>query len=360
MNFSPKALLEVIAELGNKFPSYSKPLWLGLPTLFIWFFLLPLLSGIRMNDHLLYLLNKDQQHKQAELADQVDLINKLIDEHEYHSFDHQQQMSDSITFAYKDLSAKNLQCGNVEQLSNIGRQASLPRDKTEGTKMSLEKCYSLALRANSNTHEVIRAFLQINRVYGDLLRSGKDDTSIHRFITDLYASLQDLTANDLKCDPVYRTYSNLRALHNRIDILPDEVQDTLNIEVLRLLTYAAAFLANERSSGTCRAPEDPATYVNAQQIYTQRAREIKDKTYRGATSSIFLRKLFWIDMSDFTIAINAGNESESDKIYERLSKQLPPEFLKSRLQQYSDNILKSKTSPDSRPADLIKKYIAKL
>jgi hypothetical protein len=344
MDFGPKALLEFVAELGQKFPGFSKPLLFGLPGLLIWFLLIPFLAGINIRDHAIFLLYKDQQYEQSELADQVDLINKLVDEHEYNSFDHQQELTDQIALRHKILSANRVQklaCGS----NNI--------------KYTLDRCYSLSLKANSNTHEIIRAFLQINKVYGQLLRSGKDDFSVHRFVDDLYISLSALTVNELECESVYRSYSTLRALHNRIDILPDEARDGLNIEVLRLLTFAAAFLANERSGGICSAPGDPNTYVNAQKIYTQRARDIKIRKYGTVNSSEFLRKLFWVDMSDLIISINDGDKKAADQIFARLSRQLPPEFLKSRLQQYRDVILKTSES-SGKSTDLIGDYISNL
>jgi hypothetical protein len=344
MEFSPKALLELIAELGNKFPGFSKPLLWGLPGILAWFLLLPLLSGITLRDHLLFLLYKDQQYEQKELASQVDLINRLIDEHEYTSFDHQQEMTDGIGFIHKILRAdgvKTLSCG------------------VHNSNKALDVCYGIALRANSNTHEMIRAFLQINNVYGRLLRSGKDDASVHRFVDDLYSSLPALMVNELKCDPVYRSYSTLRALHNRIDILPGEARNELNIEVLRFLTFSLAFLANERSGGICSTKGDPETYVNAQKIYTQRARDIKTRESSSTSNSDFLRKYFWVDMSDLIIAINGKDKPSADKVFARLSKQLPPEFLKSRLQQYRNSILKSNQSP-GMPKDLFSEYISRL
>lgn len=330
MNSSIKAVFDFINELSSKHPRVGRSLKIAFLFVFLWPVATPRLAGIHLSDHWSYILYKDQQLMQKELSADVSLINKLIDEHEYLSFDNQQQLTDSITYANRILESKeskdDIYCGNPK------------------TKMTVADCYALTLSANSNTHEVIRSFLQINNVYGRLIRSNSDDTSIHRFINDLYESTNHLLQLEPSCEGVYDSYSTLRSLHNRIDILPAEVRDDLNIEVLRYLTFASAFLAQKRSGGQCAAPDSSDTYKKAQIVYTQRAREIKNRSYRNATSSVFLRKLWWVDMSDLNSAIKAGDLRRQELIYRRLEKQLPPEFLKSKLDSYKGRVVNQSDS----------------
>lgn len=317
MNFSPRALLDFINEASKSHPWTSFAMIWGLFGAPIWLFIIPGISnGFRIPDHFYYLVYRNPNFRQEELGKAVIRINKLINEQEYLSFDNQQQVVDAITYEYQRYKVLKEQ-GKIG-VSTLKCPVARVTDPSE--------CYSIVLRANSNIHDFIRSFLQVNDVYIRLLRSGNDDGSVHRFIADFYGSSSRLLKNQPKCRDVYQAYSTLRSLHNRIDIISPDVKDSLNLEVLRMLTFSAAFLETN-----CPDSAPKGAYLEAMDIYNKRASEIVERSYKKPSNSTYLRKLFWLDFSRYVAEQKKGDSG--DQYLQRMRDKLPPEFLKSKLDQ---------------------------
>jgi hypothetical protein len=321
MIFSPKAIWDFLKEITNSHPLISSAVLWSLPATLLWPLLIPLfISDYRIGDHLHYLLYKDPQFKQKELGESLNRINKLIDEQEYYSFENYQHLNDAISYKYKQ----------YKQNEENNLSFSCPfSDKSD---RPLDECYPIVLRANSNTHEFIRSFLQVNDAYFRLLKISSDDGSVHRFIDNFYTSSNRLLKPLPLCEDVIPSYSTLRSLHNRIDIIDDsEVRDRLNLEVLRLLTFSAAFLETN-----CKNTTDEKAYLVAMDIYNRRASDIVNRTFKNPSNSLYLRKIYWLDLSQ-RIAEEKKGKSRNWKLYkevsDRLNNKLPPEFYKAKLSQ---------------------------
>lgn len=325
MNLSPTALWNFLKEVSNNNPLVSGALMWAFPVMLAWPLLIPFfISDFRLGDNLHYLLYKDPEYKQKELEQALNKLNRLIDEQEYLSFENYQHINDTITYKFN-------QSGNPQKGCPI-----------KDIKSS-DECYSIMLRENSNTYEFMRSFLQINDAYISLLRSNSDDGRVHRFIDSLYASLRPLLKPVPLCEDVLPSYSTLRSLHNRIDIIDDyDVRDRLNLEVLRLLTFSAAFLETK-----CKSNSDEGNYLIAMDIYNRRASYIANRRFKNPPNSLYLRKLFWLDLSKLVAEEKKGS-TRNWKLYteisNRLKEKLPPEFYKAKLNQ-NRNI--TRTNPAS-------------
>jgi hypothetical protein len=317
MNLSPKAFWEFVSEVRANHPWFSVALLWALPASFLWPFLIAYISdGFRISDHFYYLVYRNPHHRQEELGKVVTRMNKLINEQEYFSFDNQQQIVDAITYSYENSDKKSDKKNDIKECKELQNPS---------------ECYYIALRANSNVHEFIRSFLQVNDAYIRLLSSGNDDGSVHRFVEDFYNSSISLLKTQPQCKDVYPAYSTLRSLHNRIDIISSEVKDLLNLEVLRMLTFAAAFLETR-----CKNDVPHGPYLDAMDIYNKRATEIVSRSYKNPSNSVYLRKLFWLDFSKYIAEAkkgNAGDKKLQNEYYQRMQNKLPPEFLRSKVNQ---------------------------
>jgi hypothetical protein len=98
----------------------------------------------------------------------------------------------------------------------------------------------------------------------------------------------------------------------------------------------------------CKSTADEGNYLIAMDIYNQRASYIANRRFKNPSNSLYLRKLFWLDLSKLVAEEKKGS-SKNLRLYkeisDRLKEKLPPEFYRAKLDQ-NRNITRKNTDSD--------------
>jgi len=276
------------------------------------FFLFGLARNLSPSEHWDYISSRgDETLVRRRVGEQLTRNNERIEQYEYLSFDKLQNLT-------------NLLIRHEEVL------------QPEGT--------ATALRISSGNQDLIRALLQFGKIYRDLVQSNSNTVFSHNILRELFESIikivraQELNELDTikGCEEMERAYRDLVSLNNRVDVLADSQEATVQMEIYRYISFASAFLQRKECNEITNRTE---IYKNAQSIYTDRANALLSdlKKKRKIKPSEYLRSYWWVDYSLFIRAVSNGKKEErmAERIFENaLMKLLPPEFLRDKLLQH--------------------------
>jgi hypothetical protein len=273
------------------------------------FFLFGITRDLSPSEHWDYISSRGEETLvRRRVGEQLTRNNERIEQYEYLSFDKLQNLT-------------NLLIRHEEAL------------KPEGA--------ATALRIASGNQDLIRALLQFGKIYRDLVQSNSNTVFSHDILRELFESIIKIVrAQELDtikgCEEMERAYRDLVSLNNRVDVLADSQEATVQMEIYRYISFAAAFLQRKECNEIANRTE---IYKNAQRIYTDRANALLSdlKKKRKIKPSEYLRSYWWVDYSLFIRAVSNGKKQErmAELIFENsLMKLLPPEFLRDKLLQH--------------------------
>lgn len=264
----------------------------------VFFFMIGGMFGVNAFDHLTFLINKHYEAEREKLVLQLDRFNKEIGEYEIKT--HEKQV-----VLWKILDSR---------LS--GRE------------------HRKALQIANRNQDVIRALLELGKIYTSLVKTNNHTEDTHNYLSLLYEAILYILRDD---DPaISDAFNKLIEINKHISEFPDEVKDDVQIEVLRYLSYCAHRL-DKRAD---------------QEIFNAQALDLRKKNPRSSLE--YRRKYYWVDLSQLASLVNEADFNQAKKVFRSLRNNLGnADLLKTKLLQHQDLI-------KDQFKDEWKKYIASL
>jgi hypothetical protein len=179
-----------------------------------------------------------------------------------------------------------------------------------------------ALKTINRNQDIVRALMAFGKYHSVLVSTEQSDSKTQEALRKLYTGYLNIVKADDDPAFVQKAFINFKDVYQEIGVFPMPLRNEIKIELLNYLTYLS-FRQNNTS--------DFDLYSEVASGLLNSAENMDAIKYR--------RNYYWIDLSQFMIAINKLDTDKADKFFIKLRNKLNDSpFLKAKLLQHSSRL----------------------
>jgi hypothetical protein len=181
-----------------------------------------------------------------------------------------------------------------------------------------------ALKTINRNQDIVRALMAFGKYHSVLVSSEQSDSKTQESLRKLYTGYLNIVKADDNPAFVQKAFRNFKEVYQEIDVFPMPLKNEIKIELLNYLTYLSFRQKNTSDSN----------------LYSEVASDLLNSPENKNMDAItYRRNYYWVDLSQFMIAINKLDAAKADEFFQKLRKRLSDSpFLKAKLLQHSSRL----------------------